>query len=72
MTDTTSWRDAYARRAQQIIGAKDISIGELAQRLDLPEHDAADIADILRRWAQRAARKPTTCPSTRVWLEHSN
>ena len=57
-TDTTSWRQAYARIAGQLIDSDpDISIPELAQRLDMLTDDDADIAAILQRWAQRAVRK---------------
>jgi len=58
MTDTTSWRDAYAQIATQMIDLNpQISVQELAGQLDMLTDDAADIAAILQRWAQRAARK---------------
>jgi len=72
-TDTTSWRGCYLEIANRLLDSNPgISIPELAQHLDMLTDDAADIAAILQRWAQRAASKPTTCPSSRVWFEHSN
>lgn len=69
MTDTAmNWRQAYARRAQQIIGARDVSIGELAQELDMLTDDAAEIAVVLQRWQERAAAPGTGT----VWHERTN
>ena len=57
MTDTTmNWRDAYARRAAELVSSNpDISIPELAQRLAMPVDDLDRIlghplAPILERW----------------------
>jgi len=71
MHDTTSWRGAYARLAAELVSSDpDISIPELAQRLDMLTDDAADIAAVLHRWAQRAARAVRKGGWAR--FEHSN
>ena len=52
---------------------------DIADQLDMLVDDVADIlarthplAPILRKWAERASAPPTTCPSTRIWLERTN
>ena len=75
---STTWRDDYRKIAAELISSSpEISLPEVADRLAMPADLVADLLDhpmsgILQRWAQRAASKPTTCPSSRVWLERTN
>ena len=70
MTDTTSWRDDYGQIITKLI-AEGATIDGVADQLDMPLDLVADIlarthplGPVLHRWAQRAAAKTTTCPST--------
>ena len=77
MHSQPGWRDDYCQLITRLIaeGADDA----IADQLDMLVDDVADIlarthplAPILRKWAERASAPPTTCPSTRIWLERTN